>query len=103
MLQASTDPADDELKDLLTADLMDQHNLDRALAGLRASHVIDEARAVCSGVPISPVAISPSFPQAMPVRRWRPCATRWFPGRPEPGPCQSASHLLAVTAPASAL
>jgi len=45
MLQASTDPADDELKDLLTADLMDQHNLDRALAGLRASHVIDEARA----------------------------------------------------------
>ncbi|MEA5648443.1 polyprenyl synthetase family protein [Cutibacterium granulosum] len=46
MLQASTDPADDELKDLLTADLMDQHNLDRALAGLRASHVIDEARAV---------------------------------------------------------
>lgn len=46
MLQASTDPADDELKDLLMADLMDQHNLDRALAGLRASHVIDEARAV---------------------------------------------------------
>ena len=46
MLQASTDPADDELKDLLTANLMDQHNLDRALAGLRASHVIDEARAV---------------------------------------------------------
>jgi len=45
MLQASTDPADNELKDLLTADLMDQHNLDRALAGLRASHVIDEARA----------------------------------------------------------
>lgn len=45
MLQASTDPADDELKDLLTADLMDQYNLDRALAGLRASHVIDEARA----------------------------------------------------------
>ena len=45
MLQASTDPADDELKDLLTADLMDQHNLDRALAGLRASHVTDEARA----------------------------------------------------------
>ena len=46
MLQASTDPADDELTDLLTADLMDQHNLDRALTGLRASHVIDEARAV---------------------------------------------------------
>ena len=38
MLQASTDPADDELKDLLTADLMDQHNLDRALAGGCTEH-----------------------------------------------------------------
>lgn len=45
LLQASTDPADQELKKLLAADLSSDDALERALEGLRANHVIGEARA----------------------------------------------------------
>lgn len=45
MLRASQDPADAPLQELLDADLSDDATLERALAGLRANHVIDEARA----------------------------------------------------------
>lgn len=45
LLQASTDPADQELKKLLAADLSSDDALERALQGLRANHVIGEARA----------------------------------------------------------
>lgn len=45
LLRASTDPADQDLKDLLAADLSSEEALEQALEGLRASHVIDEARA----------------------------------------------------------
>jgi heptaprenyl diphosphate synthase len=44
LLQASTDPADQELKKLLAADLSSDDALERALQGLRANHVIGEAR-----------------------------------------------------------
>lgn len=45
MLQASTDPADDELKALIASDLTDDARLAGALAALRAHPVIERARA----------------------------------------------------------
>ncbi|AXE38086.1 polyprenyl synthetase family protein [Acidipropionibacterium virtanenii] len=45
LLSRSTDPGDEELKDLLAADLTGDEALERALEGLRNSHVVDEARA----------------------------------------------------------
>ncbi len=44
MLAASDDPADDELKELIAGDLSDDNELARALAMLRANHVIEQAR-----------------------------------------------------------
>lgn len=45
LLEASDDPADDQLKGLLAGDLSSDEALARALAALRAHRVIDEARA----------------------------------------------------------
>lgn len=45
LLRASSDPADQPVRDLLDADLSSDEALARALEGLRASHVMDEARA----------------------------------------------------------
>lgn len=45
LLDASTDPADAEIKALLASDLSDDANLARALAALRAHPVIDQVRA----------------------------------------------------------
>ncbi|MCI1749189.1 MAG: polyprenyl synthetase family protein [Acidipropionibacterium sp.] len=45
LLRASADPADEPVKELLDADLSSDEALGRALAALRSSHVMDEARA----------------------------------------------------------
>lgn len=45
LLRASQDPADQPLKDMVAADLSSDESLARALNGLRASHVVAEARA----------------------------------------------------------
>ena len=45
MLRASEDPADDELKKMLDADLSDDAVLADVLEKLRANHVVEEARA----------------------------------------------------------
>ncbi|MDN5976681.1 polyprenyl synthetase family protein [Acidipropionibacterium jensenii] len=44
LLRASTDPADQPVKDLLDADLSSDEALAQALSALRSSHVMDEAR-----------------------------------------------------------
>ncbi|MFZ2624004.1 MAG: polyprenyl synthetase family protein [Propionibacterium sp.] len=44
LLDASEDPEDEPLKELLAHDLDDDRELERALSLLRASHVIEEAR-----------------------------------------------------------